>query len=398
MMGLFKDDNFIDNKWTTLPNIEALYIHIPFCLKKCHYCDFVSYPVAGQPVKEYCQALIREGKMYYKLLPGSQKEIKSLYIGGGTPTCLPAKYLAEMISELKSLFPVQKQGEITVECNPRTVHQASLEELKRAGVNRLSIGAQSFNQDLLREMGRGHGAEDIFATVAQAREAGFTNINLDLIYGLPGQTMVQWSDTLANAVSLPVTHISAYGLKLSEQSFWGKCYAEGTLKLPDQDLSADMQELAMDYLKDKGFVHYEIANFARPGFFSSHNRVYWNNGNYLGLGLAAASHYANVRQTNEADLISYLLKMNQGRLPIAEREVLDLAMEMGETVFLGLRLMEGLSLNRFKKLFGIDLIEHYEKQVEKLAKLGLLTYDHRRIRLTQKGIFLANEVFMEFLP
>ncbi|MEL7566659.1 MAG: radical SAM family heme chaperone HemW, partial [Dehalobacterium sp.] len=281
-----------------LPDIEAIYVHIPFCIKKCHYCDFVSYPVNGSPVEEYCQGLINEGKMYHRFLSGSQKEIKSIYIGGGTPTCLPAACLAKILDRLAGFFPVGQNGEITVECNPQTVNKEYLYQLKKIGVNRLSIGAQAFDASLLHDMGRVHGVEDIEKTVFDARETGFININLDLIYGLPGQTWEQWSATLAYAIALPITHLSVYGLKLSEHSPWGEYYARGSLILPDEDTFAEMQEQAIDYLTEQGFNHYEIANFALPGFFSVHNRVYWKNGNYLGLGLAASSHWANIRQTN----------------------------------------------------------------------------------------------------
>ncbi|HHT63596.1 MAG TPA: radical SAM family heme chaperone HemW [Clostridia bacterium] len=381
-----------------LPNIEALYIHIPFCRKKCFYCDFVSFPPEGLPVQEYCQALVVEGEMYQKLLPKNQKEIKSIYIGGGTPTCLPASSLVKIITRMENLFPLARGGEITVECNPGTVDKVYMSMLKRAGVNRLSVGAQSFDRRLLQEMGRIHGRNDILETVSQAKEAGFANINLDLIYGLPGQTMRQWFDTLSYAASLPVTHLSVYGLKLSEQSFWGRSYLNGDLNLPDEDMSAEMQELAMDLLESKGFIHYEIANFARPGFFSVHNRVYWDNGNYLGIGLAASSHFENRRQTNCAALNTYLAQLEQGKFPVGAQEILDRETEMGETVFLGLRILDGLSFHSFQQRYGVDFRQRYENQIEKLKRLGLVEYDNDRIKLTKKGIFLANEVFLEFLP
>ena len=382
----------------TLPVIEAVYVHIPFCRKKCNYCDFVSFPGEGLPDKVYCRALVAEGELYQKFLSNSQKELKSIYIGGGTPTCLPAEDLVQVITKLLKFFPVEKNGEITVECNPRTVDLAYLSTLRKAGVNRLSIGAQSFDPGLLKEMGRVHGAEDITETVYQARAAGFGNINLDLIYGLPGQTMTQWAKTLALAVSLPVTHLSVYGLKLSEESVWGKQYSAGTLSLPDADMSADMQEWAMDYLPGQGYLQYEIANFARSEFFSVHNRVYWNNGNYLGLGLSASSHFDRIRQTNVASLTSYLREVSGGRFPIGQKEILDRETEMGETIFLGLRLRKGISFNAFKQRFGVDLRQKYGAEVEKLVRLGLVECDQDRMRLTKKGVFLGNEVFMEFLP
>jgi len=398
--------NIVEGSFTTpigitdnaLPNIEAIYVHIPFCIKKCHYCDFVSYPVNGSPVEEYCQGLINEGKMYHRYLSGSQTEIKSIYIGGGTPTCLSVEYLVKIIERLVSLFPVQQNGEITVECNPQTINKNYLRKLQKAGVNRLSIGAQAFDSSLLKDMGRVHGVEDIEKAVFDAREAGFVNINLDLIYGLPGQTMEQWSHTLSNAISLPINHLSVYGLKLSDHSPWGEDYAQGSLILPDEDTFLEMQEQAIGYLTEHGFKHYEIANFALEGFFSFHNRVYWKNGNYLGLGLAASSHWANIRQTNCTAFPSYIEEIKKGKFPVADWEVVDRETEMAETVFLGLRLLAGLDLEMFKQRFGVDLEKKYQKQLNKLCRLGLLEYSEDRIRLTKKGIFLANEVFVEFLP
>lgn len=381
-----------------LPDIEAIYVHIPFCLKKCYYCDFISYPVHGSPVEAYCRALLDEGSMYQRFLSGSQKEVNSIYIGGGTPTCLPALDLVKIVAGLKNLFPVRKNGEITVECNPGTVNEKYLFQLKQVGVNRLSIGAQVFDNKLLWEMGRVHGSDDIKKTVFDARDAGFDNISLDLIYGLPNQNIEQWSDTLAQALALPITHLSIYGLKLSEESLWGKSYQEGSLILPDEDISQEMQELAMDYLNAHGFNHYEIANFALPGFFSSHNRVYWKNNNYLGLGLAASSHWSNTRQTNCTTFLNYIEEIKKGNFPVSDWEVLERETEMAETIFLGLRLLAGLDLETFKQRYGVDLEKKYQTQINKLYRLGLLERFHDRIRLTKNGIFLANEVFIEFLP
>ncbi|MGI6679056.1 MAG: radical SAM family heme chaperone HemW [Dehalobacterium sp.] len=381
-----------------LPWIEALYIHIPFCLKKCNYCDFISYPLETLPIQEYIQVLVREAKLYYRYLSPCQKKIKSIYLGGGTPTCLPVSALTLLLDEVQTLFPVECDGEITVECNPLTVDREYLITLKQAGVNRLSIGAQSFHEKLLKEMGRSHTVEDIINTVEDAKSAGFTNISLDLIYGLPGQTLDQWNDTLKQAATLPVTHLSIYGLHLSSLSPWGSSYQSGLLVLPDEDEFVTMQERAMDFLLAQGFEHYEISNFARPKFFSVHNRVYWNNGNYLGLGLAASSHWSNLRQTNTSSWVEYLKKIRGEKFPIEDWELLDRETEMAETVFLGLRLLDGFETLAFKKKYGIDFMEKYRFQVNKLENLGLIKQGEGRIGLTKKGVFLANEVFMEFLP
>ncbi|ATW25357.1 radical SAM family heme chaperone HemW [Candidatus Formimonas warabiya] len=380
------------------PSIEAVYIHIPFCIKKCHYCDFVSYPLAGLPVEEYCDAVIAEAALYAAHADSIQGGIKSIYIGGGTPTSIPAEYLMKMLDQVQDCFPLARNGEITVECNPKTVDGAYFSKLKRGGVNRLSIGAQAFQDQLLQRMGRIHLPQDIGNAVHEAQQCGIENINLDLIYGLPGQTLDQWKGSLNAAVQLHVPHIAAYGLKLGEDSFWGKQYQKGLLQVPDEDASADMFELAMDILAASGYRQYEISNFAWPGYFSVHNRVYWNNGTYLGLGVAASSHWQHLRQTNQAALKRYLQEVQEGKFPVGESEIVDFDTALGETIFLGLRLLEGLNIHEFEKRFGVKINKKYQKQLEKLIALDLIACSEDQIKLTRKGIFLANEVFMEFLP
>ncbi len=365
-------------------DIEAIYIHIPFCIRKCNYCDFVSYPISGLPVEEYCEAVIAEAALYAGHLDCSQKKIKSIYIGGGTPTTIPVKRLARILDQVRTFFPLEQGGEVTVECNPKTVNLAYLTDLKKSGVSRLSLGAQSFDQVLLNSMGRIHYGKDIKNAVCYAQRCGITNINLDLIYGLPGQTLNQWRASLSSALSLNVPHIAAYGLKLSQESSWGKLAAKGCLKVPDEDCSADMLELAIDFLEEHGYQQYEISNFSRPGYFSIHNRVYWSNGNYLGLGVAASSHWHHVRQTNHRSLDLYLTEVQKGRFPIGDQETVDIETEMGETIFLGLRLREGLNLAGFQQRYGIGINQKYKKPVEKFLRLGLLEQNDHYLRLTRK--------------
>lgn len=380
-------------------NIEAIYIHIPFCVKKCNYCDFTSYPIEdNELIQQYCDAVISEAALYAQETSASNNFVKSIYIGGGTPSSLKSEDLVRIFHNVQRHFPLGQNGELTVECNPNTVNKDYFLELKKAGVNRISIGAQAFQDSILKSMGRIHKAGDIESAVINGKRAGFENINIDLMYGVPNQTMQEWQHSLEMAVAMEIPHIAAYGLKLEKETPWGKLYEQGDLEVPNQDISGDMLEFAMDYLSNKGYIHYEISNFAKPGFFSRHNTVYWRNGEYLGLGVAAASHFNNMRQSNIVSLPQYLETVQNGRLPVNDIEELDKEMIIAETIFLGLRLLSGLDLNEFQKRLGVNITEKYKKQVEKLCKYNLLELSETHLKLTRKGIFLANEVFMEFLP
>ncbi|MGI6713299.1 MAG: radical SAM family heme chaperone HemW [Bacillota bacterium] len=379
-------------------NIEAIYIHIPFCVQKCHYCDFISYPLDSFSVKDYCHAVKAEASLYAGENSKGDAKIKSIYVGGGTPSCLSLKELAELLNSVRSHFVLAEKVEITVECNPGTVDRDYFSGLREAGVNRISLGAQSFDQELLTLMGRIHNPGDVEKAVIDARDAGFENINLDLIYGLPHQSMDQWRESLARAVSLKVPHISAYGLKLAKDTPWGQDYSKGSLALPDPDTSADMFETVIDYLTDKGYIHYEISNFALPGNYARHNIVYWENDNYLGLGVAAASHFGALRQINYQKPDLYISAVGKGIFPVGEKEIVDKEIEMAETVFLGLRMLQGLDVHRFQRRFGLSLKDKYGKQVDKMVNLGLLELTGSRLKLSARGVLLANEVFMEFLP
>jgi len=377
--------------------IEALYLHIPFCLKKCNYCDFTSYPVGDYSLQEYCRAVKKEAALYLDKGFG-QDEINSLYVGGGTPSVISAEDLADLISYLKVCFSFAKHAEITVECNPGTVDTSYFRVLRKSGVNRISLGAQAFQKSLLRAMGRIHGPEDIVRAVASGREAGFDNINLDLMYGLPEQSLSQWAQSLERACALRVPHISAYGLKMEENTPWGRKYQQGDLAVPDGDISADMFETAISFLSGHGYIHYEISNFARHNWICRHNIVYWKNGIYLGIGAGAASHWGNIRQVNYMRVDQYCMALKKGLFPVYDRELLDQETVLAESIFLGLRMMEGLDTKEFYQQYGIQLEKKYQTQIEKLLNQGLLDFRGSRIRLTSRGIFLANEVFMEFLP
>ncbi|WP_428846036.1 radical SAM family heme chaperone HemW [Moorella sp. E308F] len=375
---------------------SSIYIHIPFCVRKCHYCDFVSYP--GRPPEEmaaYCRALEREMDLVAgKWQPGPAATV---YIGGGTPTLLPARNLEQVLDAVDRFFGRQPGAEVTVEANPGTVDGRKLKILKAAGVNRLSLGVQSLDDDLLAAMGRIHRRRDIYEAFDQARRAGFSNINLDLIFGLPGQTLDGWRATLKEAIALQPEHIAAYSLQVEEGTPWGKLAAAGELPLPGEELELAMYQEARQMLAAVGYQQYEISNFARPGYQCRHNLTYWLNQPYLGLGAAAASYWRGRRWQNYSELHRYRHVLSRGRLPRAEIETLTPHQQMAETMFMGLRLMAGVDLEDFRRRFGVDAREVYARELAGLYRAGLVEEKDGHLRLTEKGLPLANEVFMQFV-
>ena len=371
--------------------ITAAYVHIPFCLRKCNYCDFASRPLAqsGLEPAAYPQLLSRELALWREEADFSG--LQTVYLGGGTPSLLAP----DQVREILSLFP--PVGEITLEANPETVDEAKLAGFRKAGVNRLSLGAQSFDPELLQAMGRGHDGRQVVQAVAAARRAGFDNISLDLIYGLPGQGLDQWRHSLEQALALQPRHISLYGLSLHENTPWGRALAAGELSAPDEDLAADMLDMAMDLLPRAGLEQYEIANFAQPGYASQHNCAYWRRDNYLGLGPSAASCLANHRFANTPDLDLYREGLRQGRLPWAEDQVYDMDQVLGEAMFLGLRLLAGVEVAAYEQRYGVSPLRRFRHELDKLSRQGLIVCTQNNIRLSRRGVALGNRVFEEFV-
>ncbi|MCR4963848.1 MAG: radical SAM family heme chaperone HemW [Firmicutes bacterium] len=369
----------------------GIYIHIPFCLRKCKYCDFVSYPApADSPLlRQYVDWLAAEWRLWQE--QGDFRHCASLYLGGGTPSLLPAEEIARL---LEILPPAE---EITLEANPETVDERKLALWRQAGINRLSLGAQSFHQRLLQAMGRGHDGEQTRQAVAAARQAGFDNIGLDLIYGLPGQTLADWKQDVARALALQPQHLSLYGLTLAPETPWGRQAAAGRLTPAAEEEAAAMLAFAMEALESAGLHQYEIANFARPGRASRHNQVYWRREDYLGLGAAACSCAGNRRFANHRRLEDYRQALEQGRLPIAEEESLSPRQVLGEAMFLGLRLRQGVDQQAFAQRYGVRPDQLYGPALKKLIQNGLLEEDGPWLRLTRRGLFLANQVFVEFV-
>lgn len=383
--------------------LSGLYLHIPFCLDKCNYCDFNSFAGCSENVKEeYIQALVDEGKSYARLVgettTSAEISLDSIYFGGGTPTCLSGGQLCFLLQTLRDLFPVQEQAEITIEGNPGTLNIGKLRALREGGFNRLSLGAQSFRPEELRVIGRLHTVAEIAQAVSMAREAGFKNIGLDLMYGLPGQKLDYWRENLQRTLALEPEHISLYQLKIEEGTPFYQLLQAGELsEFPDEQ-AVEMYEEARHTLAEAGYHHYEISNFALTGRESRHNQLYWANKEYLGLGAGAAGYWQGIRYSNEESLAIYTAQASQGKLPRVEEELIDTELRKIEAIFLGLRLTAGLDKDEFFRLYGVRIEEQFGKTINKLTQAGLLQECNRHLSLTDRGRNLANLVIMEFLP
>lgn len=374
----------------------SLYIHVPFCLKKCSYCDFVSYPYDSGLVDQYIHSLEKEMELVSREL-SQARTLSTIFLGGGTPTSLNAEQLYNILQKTREYFTWETGAEVTVEANPGTVDLGKLNLLRSAGVNRLSLGVQAFQDNILKAIGRIHNNRAINDAVALARQAGFTNLNLDLMYGLPGQDMEAWRETLDKAVGLGVEHISAYSLKFEPETPFYRAWEEGRLQPCDQDLEADMYQEAIEKLTAAGFEHYEISNFALPGRECVHNLTYWLMREYLGLGPAAHSLIAGRRLANISSLQEYTTALHNGQRPLADVQIITLRDEMAEFMFLGLRLTRGVGKADFEHRFGKEISQIYGPAIARLTALQLLEETPELVRLTSLGLTLGNEVFEAFL-
>ncbi|MFZ5965584.1 MAG: radical SAM family heme chaperone HemW [Bacillota bacterium] len=375
----------------------SLYIHIPFCLGKCYYCDFPSFcHIDDETKNRYITILIKELESWKEKLPDYQ--LKSVFMGGGTPTVLPNHEMDRILNALFSGFRLKNDLEFSIEGNPGTVNKEKLAFYHSSGINRLSIGLQAWQDSLLKKIGRIHNRDTFIKNYYMAREIGFQNINIDLMFSLPDQTMGQWMETLKEVTALSPDHISAYSLKIEETTPFYQAVLEDRLKLPSEDIDRDMYHWTIDFLKSLGYEHYEISNFAKEGKSCIHNVVYWNNDEYIGIGLGAHSSFRRTRFSNTLDINDYIEGMKEKNSAEIDRVVISVEDEMAETMFLGLRLLNGICMDRFEKRFGKDLLFMYRRQITDLIEKGLLETDGKRIRLTRKGIDLSNQVFIAFLP
>lgn len=371
----------------------ALYLHIPFCRARCSYCGFNTYAGLEARIPDYVDALCREIQSA-PFLRG-----RTVYFGGGTPSLLPLEALERVLASLRSHFVLPDSAEITLEANPGTVDRAYLRGLRSLGVNRLSLGVQSTHPEELRRMRRLHTWEEAVEAVRMAREAGFENLNLDLIYGLPGQTMARWQRSLESALRLEPEHLSLYALTLEEGTPLAQQVAQGLLPPPDDDLAAEMYEWACAHLRQAGYIHYELSNWARSeAWMCQHNLTYWHNEPYLGFGAGAASWWAGRRWTNVRHPEEYIQRLRQGLPVVEETEEIPRELEMGETMMMGLRLIAGVTDERFRARFGVGLEEAFGDELRRLQRAGLLEWDGKVVRLTPRGYLLGNQVFQAFLP
>lgn len=391
----------------------SLYVHIPFCRSKCSYCDFNSYAGLESLIEPYVGALLAEMALWREAT--QHMSVTTVFLGGGTPSLLPLAEVERIMAALRQRFRLADGAEVSFEANPGTVDRPYLQRLRSLGVNRLSLGVQSFHDDELATLGRIHTAAEAREAFDTARQAGFDNVNLDLIYGLPHQTMAAWQDTVREAVALRPDHLSLYALTVEEGTPLADDVARGRLPPPDADLAADMYLWAEDALAATGYQHYEISNWALPGRPCRHNLAYWLNEPYLGLGAGAHSCFGGFRFANVKDPHRYVPLVEEsaqsdGRpaegLPpflaglrhIASAEQMTAARTMAETVVLGLRLVEGLRLKEFRRRFGRELMSVYSAQVQELEALGLLEQANGCLRLTANARLLGNEAFQRFLP
>ncbi len=376
-------------------NALGIYVHIPFCRVKCSYCAFVSQVCDRSVQHSYVAALCRE-----ITAAGGDFSVPAdtVFFGGGTPTLLPATDLAGILQEIRATFSLADDAEISLEANPGTVDAASLKVLRQAGFNRLSFGVQSFDDPVLRGIGRIHRAEEAVRSVGRARSAGFENISMDLMFGLPLQNLDSWRETLARAVSLEPDHISAYGLKLEEETPLAALVASGQAALPAEGEEEAMYDWLNEFLPQQGFARYEISNYARPGRECRHNLKYWRYLPYRGFGVAAHSFDGTARFANTEELSRYITRIEAGDSAEEFRETLADPDRMAEYVFLALRTPAGLSASDFELCFQRGFADYYAVVIAELKKSGMLTNEKEQWRLTEKGLKLSNQAFMKFLP
>jgi oxygen-independent coproporphyrinogen-3 oxidase len=377
-------------------NAVGVYVHIPFCVAKCNYCAFNSYAGLEHLHADYVDAVKRE----IRECAHSRKpaHASSVYVGGGTPSAMSTELLEMILQECQESFAPSADAEISVEANPGTVSETSLSALRERGVNRLSFGAQSFDDRALEFLGRIHTAADVKRGYRSARRAGFQNVNLDLIYGIPEQTLRGWRRDLAAAIELEPEHLSLYCLTVEEGTPLARSISHGEVPSPDPDLAAEMYAWAEERLGEAGYGHYEISNWAVAGRECQHNLTYWRNLPYLGFGAGAHSFDGGARYCNVASPEEYVRRLEGGQEATAERYEIDQTLEMSDTMIMGLRLCQGISFSDFEERFGVSAIEVYGEQIKELIGLGLLDAHARAIRPTARGRLLGNEVFERFLP
>ncbi|MBU5256798.1 radical SAM family heme chaperone HemW [Tissierella praeacuta] len=372
----------------------SLYIHIPFCISKCYYCDFSSFTNINHKIDEYINSLIIELDLYKDKI--KDYSIKTIFIGGGTPSCINPRYINRILEFIYRNFNTSDLVEVTIEANPGTLDKEKVQIYMESGINRVSMGMQTLDDTLLKSIGRIHSTKDFYKSYEILRNGNMKNINVDLIFGLPNQSIDQVISSLKKVVELGVEHVSYYGLILEENTKFYKLYNEGKISLPDENIERMMYHKATEYLTNHGYKHYEISNYALPTYECKHNLVYWEVRPYLGVGLSSHSNMRGKRFFNTSNINIYIEKLNMNKLPVEGEEIIDKDTEMEEFCILGIRKIEGLSKIEFKNRFEVEIEKIYGDIIKKHIDNGLILNDHN-IRLTKKGLDLSNLVEVDFL-
>ncbi len=373
---------------------KGLYIHIPFCDHICTYCDFPKLLTKGQRHAEYIEALIQELKLYQQNVGFSN--LQSIYIGGGTPTALSVEQIQPLFDFLTEQIQMNQIQEFSIEANPENLTRDKIQYLKAQGVNRFSLGVQTFHESLLKRIGRKHQAQEVIQAVANLKQCGIKNINLDLIYAIPGQTLDELRDDLRQVISLEVEHISAYSLIVEEHTQLYLAYMRDQIELTDNEIEAKMYEVTIETLTEAGYEHDEISNFAKSKP-SLHNQWYWKNETYIGVGLGAHGYVKGQRYQNTRSINTYIELLKDGKLPMIESHALTKEEMIEEEMFLGLRLLKGVNLKAISDKYDVNIDEIYGKAFEELIQKGYLEQKELNVRLTPSGLLMANEVFEQFL-
>jgi putative oxygen-independent coproporphyrinogen III oxidase len=375
--------------------LKAVYLHIPFCVQICNYCDFNKIFIHQQPVDEYLSAMKKEMLNTTARFPNHIME--TIFVGGGTPTSLSESQLDRFLKDVNEVFSSPSLEEYTVEANPEQTTKEKIAVLKNNGVNRLSIGVQAFQSKLLKKLGRSHDKEDVYNTVSEAKKAGIHNMSIDLMFGLPGQTMEMFKESVDEALALDVPHISSYSLQIEKKTVFYNLAQKGKLVLPEHELEAAMYDYLIEALDKKGYRQYEISNFALPGYESKHNLQYWNNNEYFGIGAGAHSYVEGTRRRNAGPLKQYMSLIDQEGFPYIEEHLVPLVEKMEEEMFMGLRKQEGVSDQDFFSRYGRSMFDVYNEPIKRMILKGWLEERDGRLFLTKDGRPLGNEVFQEFI-
>ncbi len=373
----------------------GLYLHFPFCEQKCRYCDFSSWAGKEKQMDAYLEALFQELESYRG--ERQEEEISSIFMGGGTPTLFHGELLVKTLEKCKECFIVPEDSEISIECNPGTVDRDKLSILHEGGFNRLSFGLQAWQDHHLAFLGRIHRSKEFEDSVKWAQEVGFTNISADLIFGIPGQTEEEWKKSLEKAIACGIQHISAYSLKVEEDTVLYHWRAQGKFQEMDDDQERTLYHSGVRLLEDHGLKQYEISNFSRPGCESWHNLNYWKNGEYIGCGCGAHSNYRSVRRANVQSIEQYIRRINKGQSVIEAQENIDQETELFETLMLAFRLNEGINKRDFISRFNFSLTDKYAQEIKELKKQGLVVEDEHSIRPTALGFDFENRIALAFL-